>query len=254
MQSDGFDDALLPLPCAADTQVHLIRHGESVGNRDGLLQGQADLPLTDLGHEQARRLARRLVHYDFSLIYSSDLSRAVQTSAYLGESLHLSINLDQRLREIDVGEWSGLSDAQIAARFPAQWQRWQERDPRVARGDGESYVVAQGRIVTAITSIAARHPGAQVAVVCHGGVIRAYLAHLLRLDLREIWQFSIGNTGICRVRPFAPSLSGDPSHLGRIDAINDLAHLELTLISTVSDRYIAGTTRRYRKDRKDSKA
>jgi broad specificity phosphatase PhoE len=231
-----------PFDPPPSSDLWLIRHGESTGNRDGLLQGQEDLPLTDLGHEQANKLAQRLARIDFSAIYSSDLGRALQTAVPLSEALHQSVALDARLREIHVGRWAGLTDEQIKEAYPDEWAKWQDRDPHLARGGGESYAVAQARIVAVLEELALRHAGERIAVVCHGGVMRAYLAHLLQLDLRDMWHITIGNTGICRIRPFAPSTGGSKHRYGRIETVNDLAHLEMPM-AHLSTRTVGGTTR-----------
>ncbi len=209
----------------AATELWLIRHGESTGNRDGLLQGQADLPLSPFGHEQSRRLADRLATTRFAALYSSDLSRARETALYLAQRWNLPIQSDSRLREIHVGDWSGLPNHVIAERFPAEWLRWMDRDPTIKRGGGESYADAQLRVTIALSQLARNHPGERLAVVMHGGVMRAYIASLLALDLRLIWHFSMVNTAICKVRPFAQAMGGTRPRLGRIDMINDHAHL-----------------------------
>jgi broad specificity phosphatase PhoE len=211
---------------AAATEIWLIRHAESTGNRDGILQGQEDHPLSPFGHEQAKRLAKRLSAMKFSALYSSDLTRTQQTANYLSAAWNKEIQLDARLREIDVGRWSGLTNEAIAEQFPDEWRRWLERDPTVRRGGGESYVDVQVRITGAINNIAKRHSAERIAFVIHGGVMRAYLASLLALDLRLIWHFSIMNTAICRVHPFAQAMGGMRPRLGRIESINDHAHLE----------------------------
>ncbi len=210
---------------AEATELWLIRHGESTGNRDGILQGQEDLPLSPFGHEQAKRLADRLGPLRFGHLYSSDLSRAAETANYLSNAWKKEIIYDQQIREIDVGAWSGLSNEEIAERFPDEWYRWIDRDPTVRRGGGESYADAQIRVSLALQAIAKKHPGERIAVVMHGGVIRAYMASLLALDLRLIWHFSIMNTSITRIRPFAQAMGGTRPRQGRIDAINDHAHL-----------------------------
>ncbi len=222
----------------AATELWLIRHGESTGNRDGVLQGQEDLPLSPFGHEQSKRLASRLGVMKFAQLYSSDLSRATDTASYLGRAWNKETVIDPKLREIDVGTWSGLTNEIIAERFPDEWVRWLDRDPTVRRGGGESYADAQIRITLAINVIAKRHPGDRIAIVMHGGVMRAYLASLLALDLRLIWHFSIMNTAICRVRPFAQAMGGFRPRLGRIDAINDHAHLEGLRLGGLTPRIV----------------
>lgn len=219
--------ALAALAALGNTELWLIRHGESTGNRDGILQGQEDMPLSDLGHDQAKRLAKRLGATKFTALYSSDLSRARQTAEHASDSLGLKISADARLREIDVGGWSGLNNVAIAERFPEEWSAWMDRDPELRRGGGESYAQAQKRVAAAITDLARKHPGGRVAIIMHGGVIRAYIAHLLGLDLRHIWHLTIMNTSITRARPFAPAIQGGRRpRPGRIDVINDASHLE----------------------------
>ena len=126
----------------------------------------------------------------------------------------------------------------IAERCPDEWNRWLDRDPTVRRGGGESYADAQIRITIALNIIAKRHPGERIAIVMHGGVMRAYLASLLALDLRLIWHFSIMNTAICRVRPFAQAMGGSRPRQGRIDAINDHAHLEGLRLGGLTPRIV----------------
>jgi broad specificity phosphatase PhoE len=165
------------------TELWLIRHAESTGNRDGILQGQADLPLSALGQRQARALADRLLkahrRTPFSALISSDLMRARETAETIGLALNLRQDRDPRLREIDIGAWSGLTPEQIAVAFPDEWEQWQGRSAQLRRGSGESYADAHARISPALTDIARGFPGQRVLVVSHGGILRAYLAGLM---------------------------------------------------------------------------
>ena len=98
----------------------LIRHGESQGNAERRLQGVADYPLTELGREQARALARRLQRegWDLAAIYTSDLSRAAETAEILGQALITLVVPDDRLREYDAGVLNGLVWDDIVRRYP----------------------------------------------------------------------------------------------------------------------------------------
>jgi len=212
------------------TELWLVRHAESTGNRDGVLQGQADLPLSSLGHRQARAIAERLVKAHrrtaFSLLIASDLMRARETADSIGMALNLRIERDRRLREIDIGTWAGLNHEQIATKFPSEWAAWQGRDATMRRGGGESYQDAHDRFAPALLDIAQRHPGGRILVVTHGGVLRAYLAGLMGLPLGRIWHLSIGNTSLTRVRPFELVIGGITPHQGRILTMNDCTHVE----------------------------
>ena len=212
------------------TELWLVRHAESTGNRENVIQGQEDRPLSPLGLRQARALADRLFKAHrrtaFTAIYASDLTRTRETADAAAMALNLKIDCDRRLREIDVGTWSGLTTAQISERLPDEWAAWQSRSPTLRRGGGESYQDAHDRIVPMINEIAERHVGQRVLVVTHGGVLRAYLAGLIGLDLTNVWHLSIGNTAICRVRPFETAIGGSAPRNGRLLCLNDCAHAE----------------------------
>src|SRR5690349_15996562 len=100
------------------TTLLLARHGETDWNREGRWQGWADPPLNELGRRQATRLAEQLRTIPFDAVYSSDLRRAHETAEILAAPHAVPIVVDPALREIDIGSWSGLTRAEIAARFP----------------------------------------------------------------------------------------------------------------------------------------
>jgi broad specificity phosphatase PhoE len=143
------------------TTLLLARHGETDWNRAQRWQGHADPPLNDLGREQARALAAAVAQVD--AIYASDLARARQTAEIVGAEHGVPVLLEPRLREVDVGEWSGLTSEEIAERFPdaTQWT------------GGETLEMMGERVVAALLEIAAAHRGSRVLVVTHGGPIGA---------------------------------------------------------------------------------
>jgi probable phosphoglycerate mutase len=209
------------------TELWLIRHGESTGNRDGLFQGQSDLPLTAQGVRQAELLAERLRGQSFAACYTSDLARARETARPIEGALGATCTPDPLLREIDGGAWSGLSVQEIQQRFPEEWLRWQARDPDMARGGGESYRSAAARISQRLGEIARAHAGGRILVVSHGLVIRLYLAEILHLDLLNTWRLEIGNASICRVRPGMLASGSRTTAPGQLLTVNDCAHLEV---------------------------
>ena len=94
-------------------RIVLWRHGQTEWNMAGRLQGQTDVPLDEVGREQARIAARLLQSLKPSVIVSSDLSRAVDTARALADLVGLDVLLDEGLRETFVGTWQGLTDAEI---------------------------------------------------------------------------------------------------------------------------------------------
>ncbi len=210
-----------------ETELWLIRHGESVGNRDNIYQGQNDLPLSPNGHHQVERLAARLAALHpvqpFSVIYSSDLQRAMQTALPCARLIGLPVLEDKGLREIDVGGWSGRTFAEIQRRFPAEWAAsYPVMDPEQVRGGGESYRHAQDRIVAALGRIVANHPGERVLVFFHGGVLQAAIAHVMKMPLPNKRFLRTTNTSISRLRLVA--IDGELH--GVVSGMNDIAHLE----------------------------
>jgi probable phosphoglycerate mutase len=153
------------------TTLLLARHGETDWNSERRWQGHSDQPLNERGREQARELAESLVGRRIDAVYSSDLWRARETAEIVARRLGLPVALDRGLREVDVGEWSGLVHTEIETRYPEGFRRWQEG----LHGweDGETYDAMGVRVVTALLAIAARHQGETVLVVSHGGAIRA---------------------------------------------------------------------------------
>jgi probable phosphoglycerate mutase len=150
----------------------LARHGETDWNRERRWQGHADQPLNDAGREQARALAERLAADEPpALVYSSDLARASGTAEIVAGRLELPVRLDPRLREVDVGEWSGLTTAEIEDRFPDGLRR--RRAGGTGWERGETYEAMGERVLEALREIAAAAGDARVLVVTHGGAIRA---------------------------------------------------------------------------------
>jgi 2,3-bisphosphoglycerate-dependent phosphoglycerate mutase len=181
------------------TTLLLARHGETDWNRERRWQGHADPPLNDAGREQARELARLLAETPLDAVYSSDLRRARDTAAVVASDHGLEVVATPALREIDVGEWSGLTTDEIERRFPAGFAR--HADGGDGWEQGETHAAMSGRIAAAVSEIAASHPGGHVLCVCHGGVIRALLALAASTELGEYRRTEVGpvNGSVARV-------------------------------------------------------
>jgi probable phosphoglycerate mutase len=150
----------------------LVRHAESAWNALGRWQGQADPELSPRGRLQAQALAGALAGAGIEAIVSSDLRRARETAEALGRALGLEPTHDARLRERDLGAWSGLTRDEIAARWPEELARVRARDPAFRPGGGESLDDVTRRVGEFLRALAARSEPARVALVSHGGVLR----------------------------------------------------------------------------------
>ena len=180
----------LPLCLPPDptvTRLFLVRHGSTEANerRPFVLQGcEIDGPLTVIGQRQAAQLAEFLACVEFSAIYASPMFRALQTAACCAEPRGLSVVPIDSLKECRVGRWQGLSWDQIRERDPGECERFLADPAREPHPGGESYQELLARVAPAIDGILAAHTGKNVLVVAHNMVNRAYLAHLLGIDLR----------------------------------------------------------------------
>jgi len=180
-------------------ELLLVRHGETDWNRERRFQGHADTPLNDKGREQAHALAAELDGEQIDVVYTSDLARARETAEIVAARLGADVVALRELREIDVGDWEGLSWPEIEQRFPDGAQAWHVNG--AGWTSGETYEELGARIVPALLQIAERHPAQRVLVVGHGGTIRATRAFIEGVSVPESRSRSrpIGNCEVFRV-------------------------------------------------------
>ena len=181
------------------TRIVAIRHGQTAWNADNRIQGHTDIALDATGQWQAERLAEALADDELHAVYSSDLSRAMQTAAPLAQRKGLSMRLDRGLRERSFGDFEGLSFAQIEQRWPEQATAWRRRDPDFGAPGGEVLRDFRERVVVVLTRLAQAHRGQSIAVVTHGGVLDMLYREATRvaLDAPRSWQ--VPNAGINRL-------------------------------------------------------
>jgi broad specificity phosphatase PhoE len=159
----------------------LTRHGETEWNRTHRWQGFTGPPLNELGRQQAEELAARLEGLHVDAIYSSDTLRAVETAEIVADRLGLEVRQDPRLREVNFGEWEGLTRKEINERYAGAFGEWDACKLAAPTG-GESDVVIAERVLEALSEIGRNHGHERVLVVTSGGPIRAAQAHASGVD------------------------------------------------------------------------
>lgn len=159
------------------TRVLLIRHGETDWNAEGRWQGHAPVPLNAQGLAQSAALGRYLAGNGLRIgvLYSSDLKRAMQTAEPVAAALHLPIHTDQRLREIDLGNWQGLTRQEALTWDTERYHAYHADRYAVPMPGGESRGDLRQRARLVFDEITARHAGRTVAVVSHGGTLGAMI-------------------------------------------------------------------------------
>ena len=157
------------------TQVLVVRHGETDWNRQGRWQGQGGPGLNETGREQAARVAARLARLRIDAVYTSDLERAEQTAAIIGRAIGHTPRREHGLREVDNGDWRGLTRAQVRERDPDGYRRWLRGES--AWHGGETYDQMHARVIATLERLLAAHSRGRIVLVSHGGAVRAIVAH-----------------------------------------------------------------------------
>lgn len=161
------------------TRLILVRHGSTDWNRDKRMQGHSDIELNAEGLKQAETAARALEGLLVDEVYTSDLKRAVETARLIATRHERQPVVDPDLREINEGDWEGLTVEEIRARWPEVWARRATR----SRPGGESPEEALARVLSALGRVLQKHNEGTVVVVTSQGVIRLLQGAARGLDI-----------------------------------------------------------------------
>jgi broad specificity phosphatase PhoE len=179
--------------------LHFVRHGETDWNRERRIQGVADVPLSPLGHEQARELAASLGTRRIGAIYSSDLRRALETAEPLAARLRLPVHATPALRERNFGAHEGRIAAEVAAELGKEagtaWHGPDERHP-----GGESIREVYERVGAFLDELLEDPPAEEIVLVTSGGPIRVGTAHLAREAVETLVWRAVDNCSVTTLR------------------------------------------------------
>jgi alpha-ribazole phosphatase len=200
-------------------KLFLIRHGQTSWNVEGRYQGDQDIELNSTGIRQAGLAAKYLSRVEFSNIYSSPLSRTMETARIINRRRGLDIKVMQDLKEMDFGKWEGMKFEEINSTYNSDYQKWLDDPYRNRPTGGENFQELTDRATAAIDLIVAGNSdGSSVAVSTHGGVILSLLVHWLQIPL-DRWKSIIQRQGAINI---AVIDKGFPY----ISAINYTGHLK----------------------------
>lgn len=197
----------------------LIRHGESVGNAEGRMQGRYDTSLSELGRAQVCLLAERLQREGWQLaaLYASPLRRAAETAEILAAALARPIAWDERLLEYDIGQIGGVVWADVETLYPEIWQQLHGPGPVAFPGE-EGLDAFQRRVAALVEDLRGRHGDDEiVGLVSHGGTLSMVICYALNMPPRRPQPFRLNNSSlsILQFRPRGPvvTLLNDTHHL-----------------------------------------
>ncbi len=198
-------------------KLFIVRHGETIWNHEGRIQGHTDVGLSERGMEQAGLLAQRLKTVRFDAAYASDLCRASDTASAILEGRDVPVFPTPRLREYHKGAFEGMTEAELRSRYPSEYPGYVAKDLDYAPKGGESTRGVSARMTAIINEIKERHLDDTVLVVGHGGSLRAAMMALLGMSLDANWRFVFGNCTLTIVDTYHDNavlrLFNDASHL-----------------------------------------
>jgi broad specificity phosphatase PhoE len=199
------------------TRIFLIRHGATELSAEDRFAGEVDVPLSDVGRNQARLLAKRLSSEQIAAVYCSPLGRTRETASILAAPHAIEVQPCDGLREISHGHWEGKTRAEVEKDYPKEYQRW-ELDPfSFAPAGGETGLSVTARAIPALLEIVENHCDCQVMVVSHKATIRLLLSNILGFDPRK----------------YRDRLDQSPAALNILD-VKQLGYARLTLFNDTS--------------------
>jgi len=208
------------------TRILLIRHGETDWNAQGRIQGHLEVPLNTRGLRQADALAQRLAGGSFAAVYSSDLMRARQTAEAVADVCGLSVQLDKRLREWDLGILAGMSITAALQEQPETFRIYRERIVDRSIPGGESIRQRFARVTESIEEIACAYRGETLVVVSHGGPLGDCYRRALDIDPGKRIRIDLFNAAINHLRIDGDNWQieswADKTHLESIGSISNL--------------------------------
>jgi len=169
----------------------LIRHAAPAADARGRCYGKLDIGLSREGERQAAEIVHSLVDEHVAAVLSSPARRAVDTARPLAEAFGVDVEIRDDLRELDFGELEGRTYDEIAVSDPELYARWMSEPTSVRFPGGESYDDLRLRVESAVDALGEMFPAETVAVVTHGGVVRAVVAAILDVPPARIFRLGV---------------------------------------------------------------
>lgn len=169
-------------------RLFLVRHGETVWNKEEVFRGMADIPLNENGCRQARQTAAALSSLDLKAVYSSPLSRAVATAEEIAAPHGLEVIREDGFLDLNYGTWQGCSHQEIKENYPDLYELWLKAPHKVRFQEGEALADVRTRSLAALERMLCRYKGENVVVASHRVVCKVLLCALLGLDDSHFWR------------------------------------------------------------------
>jgi len=199
------------------TVTLLLRHGQTPMSVQKRYAGRSDVPLTDVGVQQAAAAAKRLASVGLGVIVTSPLLRTVQTAQEVASVTGAAVITDDGFRETDFGAWEGRTFAEVRERWPSELTTWLA-DPDVAPPGGESFTDVSTRVTAALHRVLADREGQRVLIVSHVTPIKTLVAAALLAPSAALFRMHLDVAALCEIEWYADG----PAMLR---SFNDTGHL-----------------------------
>ena len=202
-------------------KVILIRHGETDWNKEQIFRGRIDVALNEVGVAQARTVQATLKDVQINAIYSSPLSRALETARVVGKSRNCEVKIEEGFIDIDFGKWQGLSHQKVKEEYKELYEMWLNKPQMVTFPEGEGLEEVQRRSMKALEKVIEKHPEETLAIVSHRVLNKVLLCTVLGLDLSHFWYIKQDTCAInafeYKDEKFYLTLLNDTCHLKRVE-------------------------------------
>ena len=204
-------------------RVVLIRHGHTDWNEEGVFRGRIDIGLNKKGRRQADIIGRRLRNVHLDAVYSSPLSRAVETAQRIASHHGMEVQLCEELVDIDFGRWQGMKLEDVRKQYTDVYRLWETAPHRVRIPEAETFDDVRIRLLTGLNEILRLHADGTVALVSHGLTNKVLICAVLGLGNSHFWKVKQDN-GAINLFKFTENgsklfLMNDTSHLYAIEEI-----------------------------------
>ena len=197
--------------------VHLIRHGETIWNRDKLFQGQSDIELTELGKKQSHSVASKILECAPKTVYTSPLSRAKYIADLISKEIGSSSIQIKNMIELDLGELEGKTGEDLRANWPDIISNWRSHPSRVKMPSGESFAQLHDRVTAGLHDLIKSQDESPIVVVSHNFVIKLLICHVLGLTVDSLHKIHVDLASVS-------SILVEEGHSSLL-ALNGISHL-----------------------------
>jgi len=202
------------------TRVYLVRHGTTEWNKEEIFRGRLDCKLNETGQAEARALAENFTDISLQAVYSSPLSRAVETAQAVAQAKALPVVTHPGFIDMDFGEWQGLPLREVRERYSALYRLWRERPEAVHFPGGENLTQVRARAWEGLQKVLRDNPERNALILSHRVVTKILICAVLGLDDSHFWQIKQDTTAVNCIEynrgSFVTSLINDTCHLKTI--------------------------------------